>query len=1740
MAKSINYFFLTTTADNLDFVDFGLSYGSVNTVGQTIQFTGTTWVDSLFVRPGMTYDLSTTGVGADKIYLTGSLADYTGQISGSNLTLSRTVNGLNEVVTVASGNFNTFDRLIFSNGTVKTNELYAAVKNSASPPVPSPIETSLAPTGAGAVNPSTPLNAVLNAYSTGTATTGEVGETFASTRPGITFNVTGGSGIDTVYVANGEVVDATLLGFSVDLIYMRGNWADYTKSVLPGGTKLLLTRLIDGHTESVTVSSGTENQHDLLIFADGAVTTDKAKSAINTNPLGPITSVTGYDPNTVTPLYSDQEVADALAAIRDAAQNNSATTPTPLSLPTYTIAGVKGVTAGGTGVNTGNIDAINSALDSLPVTGAQADTAARVQTIVDAYKAILAEANGAAADPTTADPTTAQYASIGATLGAAATDADNLSLLNDALGGKVQTQVDTITEINALAAAANAVQAQAGGTAGLTMEQLGLLGVTAPNGSALTGLSTADQALVINAITAAADDGGGTDTVGKIQALLNGINHAPLLLGTGSSSLSGLFATQAVAGTAVAGPAIEGATGFFADVPGWNDTRSFAVMNDYANSIYGGNANEAQVNLNGTSTNGGTFAVLTSNYALNPDLVMNSWASSIGTILSGLTAGQTYTYGVQWQQMGFSNWARGMDNDGGSLVINADGKNQRIYTNSTTSDGWTDALYTFTATGSTAQINLSAAGYQSGKNLIQGRNGAIAVDSLTTAQIQGQLGSQAASGVALKNVFGATSDIDLQSSLTGYAVTSAAADGSGNHWQYFNGASWINLDSASNTAAFFLSGDTLVRWTGTAGSNTALQGRAVDNTEATSFDSGSSGHLNTSLNGGSTPYSANLAQVVAHANTDGSAQGNTAGAPSIALSSSRSNLNANETATINFVLSQASTDFTVSDVTVTGGTLSNFQGSGTSYSATFTPSGASATASISVASGMFSSGDGSLNADGADANNHLSIGYNLPLSNNGVVTGSGTEDDGLSHSINLLANSGNAQLVSGSLTYSVNGVATGHGVVDLPSGVSLSGNQLSLNTGDPVFDPLAAGEQQVISANFQVSNGTGGTSAQSARLTVTGVNDAPQLNSSVANNSGSLYATVLDANANIVTLTDVNSLTPSYLSGTGTGWGLAKGSAIANNASNQYWTGVNMPGGYIHNLNGNSLSGGNFVELLGNVGYTISTTEESAYPGVIEPASVAYYMGPIQAGQTYTVAVQWQQITTLPYTSQYADVFSGGQLSIATNYGTATRVKQYYASADGGPGDGWQTAVYSFTASYTSATSALYFSLYTPGGTMGGAIVLDTLTRQQTIDAATQQASGASTISVFGGVSDLDHGATLQGYAVTRAAADGAGHHWQYSRDSGASWVNMDAASESAALFLATTDLLRWTGAKGTNTELNARAVDNSTTANYDTGTVGHLNVQTSGGTTAFSANTSVLAANAPPLLFDLNRDGAFNLTKINMVMDGHQVETAWVGPDDGILLWDKYADGKLHDSDQYVFGQNTGTDLSGLRLGFNSNTDDVFDAKDAQFAQFGVWQDANQNGAVDAGEFNSLSQLGIVSLALTPYAVPYALPTDYVVNGRTTATLTGGGQMEVIDTTFSYVRNARDASGLDTLQAQDGGHLNLATPANGTGHIAKVDLATDTAANTLTVGLMDVIDRTGINLFNSSNVSSGTYQFGLVESRHQLVIDGTSADQVVTSGGFVDTGLTAVMNGHTYEVYNQGNYAQLLIDQSINRTSVI
>jgi len=112
--------------------------------------------------------------------------------------------------------------------------------------------------------------------------------------------------------------------------------------------------------------------------------------------------------------------------------------------------------------------------------------------------------------------------------------------------------------------------------------------------------------------------------------------------------------------------------------------------------------------------------------------------------------------------------------------------------------------------------------------------------------------------------------------------------------------------------------------------------------------------------------------------------------PTIAISTSDSDLTWGESATLTFTLSEASTNFVAGDVTVSGGTLSAFAGSGTSYSATFAPAADStANGVIRVASGKFTDSANNANPDGADANNTVTMSVN--------TTGTGTtgtpEDD---------------------------------------------------------------------------------------------------------------------------------------------------------------------------------------------------------------------------------------------------------------------------------------------------------------------------------------------------------------------------------------------------------------------------------------------------------------------------------------------------------------------------------------------------------------------------------------------------------------------------------------------------------------------------------------------------------------------------------------------------------------------------
>ena len=279
------------------------------------------------------------------------------------------------------------------------------------------------------------------------------------------------------------------------------------------------------------------------------------------------------------------------------------------------------------------------------------------------------------------------------------------------------------------------------------------------------------------------------------------------------------------------------------------------------------------------------------------------------------------------------------------------------------------------------------------------------------------------------------------------------------------------------------------------------------------------------------------------------------------------------------------------------------------------------------------------------------------------------------------------------------------------------------------------------------------------------------------------------------------------------------------------------------------------------------------------------------------------------------------------------------------------------------------------------------------------------------------------------------------------------------------------------------------------------------------------------PVVLDLNRDGTFSYTHtlMDVTSDGLVDFTAWAAAPDGVLVWNKYGDGLVHDASQYAFSQYGGvSDLAGLAAGFDSNHDGVLDANDAKFAEFMVWQDINGNGVSDAGEVKSLADWDMASINLRSDG-SRATPADGVTEvGHTSATLADGTSMRVADAAFDYHTATAEEQASHALAQGDtvfklsmGQVLDLSA-VTGAHALTEVDASADAAANTIRLTLADLLATPSTQA-------------------HTLKLTGDSNDTVVldlSEGTHSDT--TVTENGHTYAVYNPHAMMadQLLIDQ--------
>ena len=166
------------------------------------------------------------------------------------------------------------------------------------------------------------------------------------------------------------------------------------------------------------------------------------------------------------------------------------------------------------------------------------------------------------------------------------------------------------------------------------------------------------------------------------------------------------------------------------------------------------------------------------------------------------------------------------------------------------------------------------------------------------------------------------------------------------------------------------------------------------------------------------------------------------------------------------------------------------------------------------------------------------------------------------------------------------------------------------------------------------------------------------------------------------------------------------------------------------------------------------------------------------------------------------------------------------------------------------------------------------------------------------------------------------------------------------------------------------------------------------------------------PIAVDLDGDGVeyINIDSGVVFTDqatGESVSTAWVAPDDGMLVIDANNSGTVDETREYVFtewSETAETDLQAVAEVFDTNQDGVLDAQDEQWDQFAIWQDADSDGVTDEGELVPLSELGIESISLTyneDSESGTAADGDVVIHGQSTVTFTDGSTTIAEDASF-------------------------------------------------------------------------------------------------------------------------------------------
>ena len=375
--------------------------------------------------------------------------------------------------------------------------------------------------------------------------------------------------------------------------------------------------------------------------------------------------------------------------------------------------------------------------------------------------------------------------------------------------------------------------------------------------------------------------------------------------------------------------------------------------------------------------------------------------------------------------------------------------------------------------------------------------------------------------------------------------------------------------------------------------------------------------------------------VAADKFTDAAGNNNTASAtttiaydtqvPSVSsITASRSTLKSWDTSVFTITLSEASTDFVVGDVTFSGGTLSSFTGSGTSYSVVFTPTAntQSGSGSVSVASGAFTDAAGNSNT----ASSATTITYDTQAPTVSISASATTLKSGETSTLTITLSEASTDFAVGDITFSGG---------TLSSFTAVSGTSYTV-----VFTPTAntqSGSGSISVAEDKFTDAAGNNNTASSATTITYYTQAPSV--SIAASASTLKSG--ETSTLTITLSEASS---NFATGDVSVTGGTLSSITAT--SSTVYSVVFTPTANTQSGSGSvSVASGAFTDAAGN-NNTASSTTTITYDTQAPSVSIAASASTLKSGETSTLTFTLSEAST---DFAVADItFSGGTLSSFT------------------------------------------------------------------------------------------------------------------------------------------------------------------------------------------------------------------------------------------------------------------------------------------------------------------------------------------------------------------------------------------------------------------------------------------------------------------------------------------------------------